>query len=59
MVDQKYLEALMNLYFFLLGAFGFYMLIRELPYIRKELTYLRKEAKKKREKEDEDKWKHS
>lgn len=36
MVDQKYLEALMNLYFFLLGAFGFYVLIREIAFIRKE-----------------------
>ena len=41
MVDQKYIEALMNLYFFALGTFGFYLLIRE-------ISFLRKEAKKKK-----------
>ena len=43
MIDQKYLEFLMNLYFFSLGAFGFYLLIRE-------IAFLRKESKKRNEK---------
>ena len=44
MIDQNIIEIIMNLYFFLLGAFGFYLLIRE-------VAFLRKEAKKKLEKE--------
>lgn len=36
MIDQKYIEALMNLYFFLIGLLGFYFLFREIFYLRKE-----------------------
>lgn len=45
MIDPKTIEIIMNLYFFLLGAFGFYLLIREIAFIRKE------SKKKKLEKE--------
>ena len=48
MIDQKYLEALMNLYFFSLGTFGFYVLIRELPSLRKEANMLTKYLKQRR-----------
>ena len=48
MIDQKHIEFLMNLYFFLLGAFGFYLLIREIVFIRKESNMLIKYFKQRR-----------
>lgn len=48
MIDQKHIEFLMNLYFFLLGAFGFYLLIREIAFIRKESKKKKLEKEKSR-----------
>lgn len=36
MIDQKIIEIIMNLYFFSLGAFGFYFLFREVAFLRKK-----------------------
>lgn len=48
MIDQKHFEFLMNLYCFSLGAFGFYLLIREIAFLRKEANMLIKYLKQRR-----------